>query len=146
LEEIKMTALRFYNSPLRNSMLDEMLNVLANNEISEKCACGCVAANISENEGAYRIDLSVPGFTREDIKINLEKNVLTIKSEKKSEEEEGKYLRREFTTADFERRFILPKHVDTDKISATAENGILGIVIPKKEQVVEKVTREISIQ
>ncbi len=141
-----MTALRFYNDPVRTSMLDEMLNVLANNNVSEKCACGCVAANVSEGEGEFRIDLSVPGFSREEIKISLEKNVLTIKSEKKSGEEEGKYVRREFTTAGFERRFVLPKHVDTDKISATAENGILGIVIPKKEQVVEKITKEISIQ
>lgn len=141
-----MTALRFYNNPVRNSVLDEMLNVLANNDVREKCACGCVQANISEDENQYRIDLSVPGFSREEIKISLEKNVLSIKSEKKSGEEEEKYIRREFGTADFERRFILPKHVDTDKISATAENGILGIVIPKKEQVVEKVTKEISIQ
>lgn len=141
-----MNAIRFYNDPVRTSMLDEMLNVLANNDVREKCACGCVAANVSEEEGQFRIDLSVPGFTREEIKISLEKNVLTIKSEKKSREEEGKYVRREFTAADFERRFILPKHVDTDNISATAENGILGIVIPKKEQVVEKITKEISIQ
>ncbi len=102
--------------------------------------------DVSEGEGEFRIDLSVPGFSREEIKISLDKNVLTIKSEKKSREEDGKYVRREFTTAGFERRFVLPKHVDTDKISATAENGILGIVIPKKEQVVEKITKEISIQ
>ena len=141
-----MNAIRFYNNPVRNSMLDEMLNQLANNDVREKCACGCVPANVSDNGGEYRIELSVPGFRREEIKISLEKNVLTIKSEMESGEEEGNYIRREFTTAGFERKFILTKDVDTDKITATAENGILGIVIPKKEQVVEKVTKEISIQ
>ncbi len=141
-----MTAIRFYNEPARTSMIDEMLNVLANNDVREKCACGCVAANISESDDHFRIDLSVPGFSREVIRISLEKNVLTVKSEKNNGGEEITYLRREFGTTDFERRFILPKHVDTEKITASAENGILGILIPKKEQVVEKVSKEITIQ
>ncbi len=140
-----MNAIRFYNDPSRTNLIDEMLQMLASDNVREKCACGCVAANIIETDDHFRIDLSVPGFQREEIRISLDKNVLTVRSEKKNEEEDVRYIRREYETADFERRFILPKHVDSDRITASSENGILGIVIPKKDEIVEKVSKEISI-
>lgn len=103
------------------------------------------AANISENEKSYNIDISAPGIKKDDFKIKVENNVLTVSSEKENEkmEETEKFTRREFVYGSFCRSFTLPKIVETDNIKASYENGILKIELPKKEEV--KITKEIAI-
>lgn len=103
------------------------------------------AANISEDEKAFRIEVAVPGFSKEDVKIELEEDVLQISAEKKSEREvnEEKYAVREFGYTRFSRRFRLPKAVNFDAIKATASNGILRVEVPKAAPVSN--TRTIQI-
>jgi HSP20 family protein len=88
-------------------------------------------------------------MTKKDFKIELDGNFLTITSEKNMEQEqkEGeRYTRKEFSYQSFQRTFNLPKQVvDEDKIEAKYENGILYLVIPKKEQAKEKPARVIQI-
>ncbi|MDJ0646348.1 MAG: Hsp20/alpha crystallin family protein [Flavobacteriaceae bacterium] len=99
------------------------------------------AVNIKEDENAFSVEVAVPGLAKEDIKINIENNVLTISSERKSENEEKKenYTRREYSYQSFKRSFKLPKDtVDTDNISASHVNGELTITIPKMEKVAPK--------
>lgn len=104
------------------------------------------AANITENEKSFLIELAVPGMTKQDFKINLENNVLTVSSEKESEksEETTNYTRKEFTFGSFSRSFTLPKIVETEQIKASYENGILKMELPKKAETA-KTTKEIAI-
>lgn len=108
------------------------------------------SVNIKEEDKNYSIDLAVPGMKKEDFKIELDKNVLTISSEKKEEHEEkdknGKYTRKEFSYASFSRSFNLPADiVESDHIGASYKDGILHVTIPKKEPVKPQQAKSISI-
>lgn len=89
-------------------------------------------ANISETETGFNILLAIPGFSKDDIQITLEDNKLKV-SGKKDNAESPKIIKREFNYTTFERVFTLPDHVNADQISATSDNGILSIMIPKPE-------------
>ena len=93
------------------------------------------------------LELAAPGLNKEDFKINLEKDLLSVsvKRETEADNTDVTYRRREFTFASFERSFKLPKTVDADKIGAKYENGILFLTLPKMEQAIEKPAREIEI-
>ena len=105
------------------------------------------AANIIENPESFQLDLAAPGMKKEDFKINLENNILTISSEVEEEKlEEGKnYTRKEFSYGSFTRSFTLPKIIDLDKIKADYEDGILRMLLPKKEEAKLEIRKEIKI-
>ncbi|WP_350290772.1 Hsp20/alpha crystallin family protein [uncultured Croceitalea sp.] len=105
------------------------------------------AVNIKENEADFELELAVPGFKKDDFKVEIDDNVLTISSEAKSENEtkEGNYTRREFSFASFKRAFILPETIDEVKINANYEDGILRFSLPKKEEALPKPKRFIEI-
>jgi HSP20 family protein len=107
------------------------------------------AVNVKESDEAFEIEVAAPGMTKDDFKVNLENNVLTISSEKqeeKKEEEKGRYTRREFSYQSFQRSFTIPDNlVEGDKISAKYCDGLLCINLPKKEEVKPKPAREIQI-
>ena len=105
------------------------------------------SVNITENKDDFRIDLAAPGLEKEDFRINLNNNVLTISSDKEEKKEENneKCMRREFSYTQFSRSFSLPASVDTEKINASYKSGILNITIPKKEEAKQKPVREIAI-
>lgn len=94
------------------------------------------AVNVKESEKQFNIELAAPGMKKEDFKIDVDHNVITISSEKeeKTEEtEDGKYTRREYSFQSFARSFSLPDSVDGDKVKATYKDGVLDIVLPKKK-------------
>lgn len=105
------------------------------------------AVNVSENSDNFKIEVAAPGFNKEDFNINVENDILTISSEKQIEEEkEGETTsRREFSYGAFQRSFTLPKTVDSDKIKANYDSGVLKISIPKKEESKTKPPRKIDI-
>ncbi len=104
------------------------------------------AVNIIESKEDYRIDVAAPGLNKEDFKVNLENNVLTVSSEKEEkQEEDGKVMRKEFSYYSFSRSFTLPLTVNAEKIRAAHKDGILQVIIPKKEEAKEKPSREIKI-
>lgn len=121
------------------------------------------AINIIENERDFRVELAVPGTTKEDFKVNVTAdNELVISLEKHDSKEEkepqgeadaekhddrrGTYLRREFSYTSFQQRFSLPEDVDRRRISAKVENGVLTIDLPKKEVTqTAQVAQEIAI-
>lgn len=106
------------------------------------------AVNVFEDKDDYRIEVAAPGLEKNDFKINLENNVLTISSEKENrkEEKEGKYMRKEFSYASFCRSFSLPEKVEAEKISANHKDGVLYITIPKREEAKVKPARQIAIE
>jgi len=105
------------------------------------------AANIIENPDSFQLDLAAPGMKKDDFKINLENNILTISSAVEDEKlEEGKnYSRKEFFYGSFTRSFTLPKIIDLEKIGADYENGILKVMLPKKEEAKLDIKKEIKI-
>lgn len=107
------------------------------------------AVNIKETDDHFEVEMAAPGMTKKDFKIELQDNTLIISSEKQDmREEQGKeqYTRREFSYQSFQRVFNLPKEVvDEDKIKASYDNGVLHLLIPKKEEVKKKPARTIAI-
>ena len=105
------------------------------------------AVNISESDTSYQIEVSAPGFSKTDIAIALEGDILTISGDKKSEskEEAKKFSRKEFSHKNFKRSFNLPDHLDSEKIAAKFEDGILTIELPKKESA-QPQARKIMLQ
>lgn len=104
------------------------------------------AVNVKEDEKAYRIELALPGMTRDAIKIEIEKDILMISSESKKsgEETQNEYKRREFGHQSFCRNFSIPDNADTEKINASYKNGILSVDLPKSKEEV-KLNRVIKI-
>jgi HSP20 family protein len=104
-------------------------------------------ANISETNKEYKVDVSVPGMKKDDFKIDVENGVLSITSEKEEEknEDDKNYKRQEFSYSSFCRTFSLPENVDENNISAKYDNGILQVVIPKKEVTETKPKKQIKV-
>ena len=107
------------------------------------------SVNLKETPEDYIVEVAAPGMTKNDFKIELDGNTLVISSEKSDQnetEESDKYFRREFNYQSFQRTFNLQKDVvDVDKIEAKYENGILHLLIPKKEEAKQKPSRLIQI-
>lgn len=105
------------------------------------------SANISENENSYHIELVAPGMEKEDFKIELDDQILSVKAEKgiSSEDENVNYKMREFNFQSFERSFRLPKEIKGDKIKAGYSNGILTLEIPKIELEESKKIKTIKV-
>lgn len=94
------------------------------------------AVNVLENKDDYRLSLAVPGMKKDDFNIDIEGNMLTISCEKeeKKEEKEAKFTRKEYNYTSFSRSFTLPEEVNREKIDAKYEDGVLRLVMPKKEE------------
>jgi HSP20 family protein len=92
------------------------------------------AVDITEKEGEYLVNVELPGVDRDDVKITLESNILTVKGEKKQEKEEKgeNYHRVERSYGSFQRSFTLPTTVKNDKIDASFRDGVLTILLPKE--------------
>ena len=107
------------------------------------------AVNIKETPESYEVEVAAPGMTKDDFKVELDGNSLTISSEKRSEnqqKDEERYFRREFSYESFQRTFTLQKDVvDIDKIEAKYEHGLLRLLIPKKEEAKQNPPRLINI-
>ncbi|MEP7321132.1 MAG: Hsp20/alpha crystallin family protein [Saprospiraceae bacterium] len=94
------------------------------------------AVNVTETKDDYQVKVAAPGLKKEDFKVDVEGNILTISSEKEEtkNEKDEKYSRKEYTYSSFSRSFTLPDVVHRDKIDAKYENGILSLSLPKREE------------
>lgn len=146
-----MTLVKFANgnknnglNPLFTDVFDSILN---DRFFNDKYIAKTPAVNISESENAFEIELAAPGLNKEDFKISVEKNILTVAAEKKAETEvaDKKYSKKEFSYSTFTRTFTLPESVDHSKIDAAYTDGILKLNVAKKEEAKIQ-TREISVK
>ena len=105
------------------------------------------AVNVKEDENHFHIEVSAPGFKKEDFKVELDQDVLTIATEREENSEQDEpYVKREFRYNAFRRSFRLPENVvDSDGIEARYEAGILHLALPKREEVKPKPARLIDI-
>ena len=94
--------------------------------------------NIMETKDNYKLELCIPGLTKDDVKLSIDAEgnlvvemVKENKSEKKENKEEMRYLRHEFSVEHFRQTVMLPEDIHREQISAKVENGILDIIIPK---------------
>ncbi len=119
-----------------------------NNRHFSKTNTTLPSVNIKENAESFAVELAAPGFEKADFKIELNRNMLTISSDKKLETEtnEGEvFTKREFSYQSFSRSFTLPQIADGDRIEANYANGILTVSIPKREEAKPKPARTIDI-
>ena len=105
------------------------------------------AVNITEEKDCYKAELAAPGMNKEDFRIDVEGNILTISAEKEEEkkESEKKYTRREYSYSSFSRSFTLPNEVKKDGIEAKYSDGILQITLPKKDEAKNQDAQKIKV-
>jgi len=106
------------------------------------------SVNIFEDENAFGIELAAPGLKKEDFTIKVEKDQLIISASNEESHDTGKnkkYRRKEFNFTSFKRSFHLSDEINSEKIEAKYENGILYLTLDKKEEAKEKEPRTISI-
>ncbi|WP_300699745.1 Hsp20/alpha crystallin family protein [Bacteroides sp.] len=141
--------------PVRRTQnwLPSIFNDFFDNDWMVKANATAPAINVFETEKEYKVELAVPGMTKEDFNVHIdEENNLVISMEKKLEskeenKKEGRYLRREFSYTKFQQNMILPDNVDKDKIAAHVENGVLNISLPKfTEEEKEKAKKFIDVK
>jgi HSP20 family protein len=103
--------------------------------------------NIKETANDFAVEMAVPGLKKSDFQIDIDNQVLSISTETKEDNEhkEENYTRREFGYSSFKRTFTLPESVNADKINASYNEGILRILLPKKEEAKQKPARSIKI-
>ncbi len=94
------------------------------------------ATDIAEHDDEYQVKVELPGVGKDDVKITMQDNILTIRGEKKQEKESknSSYHRVERSYGSFQRSFTLPTRVKQDKIEAAYNDGILTITLPKAEE------------
>ncbi len=94
------------------------------------------AVDVADEDNAYVVKAELPGVSKEDVKITLESNILTIRGEKKAAKnvDEKNYRRTERSYGSFQRSFTLPTTVKNDKVDAVYKDGILTITLPKAEE------------
>jgi len=131
-------------SPFFSDVFDSILN---DSYISDKLVARVPAVNIAETDNAFNIELAIPGLKKEDFKINLDKNILTVSAEKKAENsaETKKYSKHEYSYNSFVRSFTLPDSVDHSKIEADYTDGILTLTVGKREEAKFQ-SREIAVK
>ena len=139
--------------PVLNNVFDDFFtrdlwNIGNNNNSSTNTTIPAV--NIRETNENFIVEMAAPGMDRNDFKVELDGNLLTISSEKQDQrevKEEEKYSRCEFSYQSFQRSFQLQKDVvDAEKIEAKYVNGVLHLTIPKKEEAKQKPPRMIEIK
>jgi HSP20 family protein len=146
-----MTIMKYRPAHLRTMPFHGLLNDFFGRDIahflgSDDLPSPSPRVNIVEREGDFKLDLVAPGHAKEDLKLNVEDDTLTISADTKSEDlkENERFTRREFSRAQFKRSFRLPETANTEGITAEYQHGVLTVVIPKTE-VSKPRTREISI-
>lgn len=145
-----MNMIRFNKPAPKNNIvnvLDDFFNMSFGDVLDSDFSRKSPAINIVENENAYTIELAAPGLKKENFSINIEKDQLIISAKVESEKTEDtpKYKRREFNYSEFKKSFHLNKDIDTEKIDAKYENGVLRIALEKREEAKDKEPRVITV-
>lgn len=106
------------------------------------------AVNIVESDDRYTVFLAAPGMKKDDFKIDVDGNILTISSEReeRKEEKEKHYTRREYNFSSFSRSFTMPEEVNKENIEARYEDGTLKLVLPIKDGAKKLTTKHIAVK
>ena len=131
-----MTYVKFNQPSMKSldSFLDNLLNEIPSVQSN---GFNFPPVNIAETKDNFELEFNVPGRSKEDFKITVDKNILTVSFDKKEEprDENKKQIKKEFSLQPFKRSFTLDEKVIGDNIAAKYENGLLILSIPKREEV-----------
>ncbi|MCQ2575364.1 MAG: Hsp20/alpha crystallin family protein [Treponema sp.] len=122
---------------LFNSLFDDVFGN-ANSGINYYAAVSSPRVDVKEEDNSYVLEMELPGKTEKDVNIHLDSDTLTIasvkedKKEEKKETKKSKYILRERSCMNFERRFTIPNDVDKESIAANFKNGVLTVSMTKK--------------
>ena len=145
-----MTLVKF-NNKANNALMpgfnDVFESIFNDTFFNDRMVARVPAVNISESENNYHVELAAPGLKKEDFKLNLERNQLTISVEQSADHQDNQknYSKREYSYSSFVRSFTLPESADDNQIKATYTDGILRIDIAKREEA-KMVRRQIEIK
>ncbi|MGN6195462.1 MAG: Hsp20/alpha crystallin family protein [Ginsengibacter sp.] len=141
-----MTTLKF-NQPTLKTLDSFLDNLLSDLPVANTNGLNFPAVNIIETKDDYKLEFNVAGRKKEDFKITVDKNILTVSFEKKEEnkDENKQFIKREFITQSFKRSFTLDEKINADDINARYEHGILYLTLPKKEEV-KVLPKEIAVK
>ena len=144
-----MTLVRLTGNPLIDRLFDSDLFDWTSKNFS-KTNTTLPSVNVKENDNEFSIEVAAPGFEKNDFKIEVHNELLTVSSEKQvkneTKDENECYTKREFSYQSFSRSFSLPQTADGEKVEANYNNGIMTISIPKKEEAKPKAPRAIEIK
>jgi Molecular chaperone (small heat shock protein) len=146
-----MTLVKFNPENKRNSLMpgfnDVFDSIFNDTFFADRMVAHVPAANISESADHYHVELAAPGLKKEDFKLSLERNVLSVSVEQRAEDkqEDRNYAKREYSYSSFVRSFTLPESADENGIQATYKDGVLAIDIPKREEA-KAVSHQIEIK
>lgn len=105
------------------------------------------AVNIQETKQAFLVELLAPRLKKEDLQVEIEKDVLSIASEAEEKTgETGRYTRKEYNFSSFRRTFSIPESVDSKKIDALYSEGVLTVTLPKRKEAVQEAKKSIRIR
>lgn len=146
----KTASLVFNMLPTFPSWIDEVINKNFGTEFMSNFNTGMTlpAVNVLDTANDYLVEMAVPGLKKSDFNISVDNLLLSISAEVKSEYENidnENYTRREFGYSSFKRTFTLPESVETDKISAKYDDGILKVTLPKREEAKKKPLKNIKV-
>ena len=143
-----MPSKRMYNND--QNWLPTFFNDFFDNDWMMKTNATAPAINVVESDKDYKVEVAAPGMKKEDFNIHLGENnelVITMEQKNENKEEHKKYLRREFAYSKYQQSFVLPDNIEKEKISASVNDGILTIELPKQApEEKAKVNRVIEIQ
>jgi HSP20 family protein len=145
-----MTLVKFNPEKRNNSSLlpgfnDVFDSIFNDTFFNDRMVTRVPAANISETEDHFHVELAAPGLKKEDFKINLDRNVLNISVEQRNEEVQKNYSKREYSYSSFVRSFTLPESANAENIEAAYTDGVLKIDIAKREEA-KTIRRQIEIK
>lgn len=144
-----MTQLRFKNHPAQrsfNNLVDHFFTDFSSMSRAGQDFKQLTPVNVKESENGYVLEVVAPGLNKEDFRIDLDKQTLTISAEKKAEaEDKSKHIRTEYKFQSFRRSFTVDEKIDTENISAQYVNGVLSLNLPKKVEV-KAAVKQISVQ
>lgn len=149
-----MTLIRKHESSLPSIWNDLFERSLFSHPLNGHSEFTVPPVNISETDSGYLVELAAPGLKKEDFKINLDKNHMTISAEQTVSSEsdtenttnQAKYSKREFSYQSFSRSFTLPNSANLEGITAAYTDGVLKVSIAKKDEAKLTTMRTISIQ
>lgn len=132
-----------------SNIFDDVFNRSISDVMGSDFSVTVPSVNITEEKDNIRLELAAPGMDKNDFNISIDKDQLIISAEKEKqseEKEENKWTRKEFNFSSFKRSFHLGKDINVEKIDASYENGILKLVLPKKEEAKETLPKSIEIR
>ncbi len=145
-----MTLVKFNNANGNRSLLpgfNDVFDSIFNDTFFDRVTSSVPAVNTSESAESYHVEMAAPGLKKDDFKITVDRNLLTISCQANEENavNDKRYTKREYSFTSFVRSFNLPELADLNKIEAAYENGILKLDIGKREEA-KSMSRQIELK